>query len=79
MFDGPGFVHRAKRRLYKGYIGALERLDPDVAKHLLASQREMFLAGKAFFEEEAKHAEKAMNRMERRKDEHKTQIEVVER
>lgn len=59
------FLYKAKSRVLGTYGRALNQLDPELATHLLASQREFFLAGKAFFEEEAKHAEKAMAKLKK--------------
>jgi len=66
MFDAVHLANRLKTRVLMRYVRGLERLDPQVARHLLSSQREFFLAGKTFFESEAGHAQKAINKMERK-------------
>lgn len=69
IIDGPQAVQRVKKRVLGLYIGALERLDPQVATHILESNRQFFLAGQAFFAAEAGHAAKAIDRMARRRQE----------
>lgn len=59
-------LNDAKKKFFRGYMKALGCLDPQVATHLLSAQREVFLAGKEFFEAEARHAEKAMAKFEAR-------------
>ena len=66
MEKSPNYVDKAKQKAFDIYMRGLDRLDPKVAHHLLGFQREMFLAGRAFFESEARHAEKAMAKFERK-------------
>lgn len=66
MIDGVDFTKKFKNKVLKKYVRALDRLDPEFARHILASQHEFFLAGKTFFEYEAAHAQKAMEKQERR-------------
>ncbi len=65
MIDSANVLNDAKKRAVKGYIKALGCLDPKVATHILGAQKEFFLAGKAFFEAEAGHVEKAMKKFEK--------------
>lgn len=65
-FNAADFAGKAKKRAARAYLGVLDQLDPEVARHILGFQREMFLAGQAFFEEEVRHADKALEKLERK-------------
>jgi len=64
--DGARLGMKLKRTMLGSYVRMLERVDPQVAHHLLSAQRELFLAGKVFFEEEIKHADQAMAKIDER-------------
>lgn len=66
MFDGVAVAKKFKYKVLGQYVRALHKLDPGVATHILNSQREFFLAGKTFFEAEAGHAQKAIDKIQRR-------------
>lgn len=66
MYDSVQFVRSVKKNVLGGYVRFLDRLDPEFSRRVLSAQREFFLAGRAFFDEEARHAEKAIHRMEAR-------------
>lgn len=66
MFDGSTFARSVKKNVLGQYVKALDKLDPEVARHILESNRQFFLAGKTFFESEVGHAEKAIARMEKK-------------
>lgn len=66
MFDGAEFMNKVKKNTLGLYVKGLDKLDPEVAKHILESNRQFFLAGKTFFESEIAHAEKAIAKMERK-------------
>ncbi|MDX2177910.1 MAG: hypothetical protein SF028_15725 [Candidatus Sumerlaeia bacterium] len=57
--DGVGAARFVKKRVLGGALRQLDKIDPEVAAGLLAAQRSFFAAGKAFFDEEMKHAERA--------------------
>ncbi len=67
MMDAVSVLQGAKKRFFKCYMGVFERMDPEVARHLLNAQKEVFLAGQEFFASEAAHAEKAVERLSKRK------------
>lgn len=54
-----------KKRIIGGYIRGLQCIDPQVATHILTAQREAFAAGKAFFEVEMNHADRAIDKIRR--------------
>lgn len=64
--SGADFVTRIKKEVLGGYVKALEAVDPEFACHVLSAQKEMFLAGKTFFEAEVGHAERAINKIRTR-------------
>lgn len=61
--DAVHLIQGLKRRVLGGYVKTLERIDPKLATHVLSAQREFFMAGKVFFEEEVRHADKALRRI----------------
>lgn len=66
MFDGPSLARKLKKNVLGTYVRALDRMDPQVARHILESNRQFFLAGKTFFEDEIRHAEKAIDKIEKK-------------
>lgn len=68
--DGIAAAQKFKKAVFGGYLKALHRMDPALAQHVLAAQREVFLAGASFLNAEAGHAQKAVDRMARRASEH---------
>lgn len=65
-FDGVNASRWVKKNVLGRYVKALESMDPKLAEHILNAQKEFFLAGKTFWEIEAEHAEKALNRIRRK-------------
>lgn len=64
--SGSGVARRAKRLAIGTVLKGYDCLDPKVASHLLAAQREVLAAGAAFFAEESAHAAKAADKYARR-------------
>lgn len=69
MPDGVDCAKSLKKNVLGAYVRGLESIDPKVAAHLLTAQREFFAAGRAFFEAEMGHADKAIDRIRKRAEE----------
>lgn len=66
MFNGLECTKTLKKKVLYRYVRTLEKMDSQLARHLLTSQREFFLAGKTFFDIEAGHAQKALNKISKK-------------
>jgi hypothetical protein len=64
--DGADVAKWVKRNTLGRVARAYDSMDPQVAEHLLSAQRSFFLAGKAFFEEELRHADRALDKVRAR-------------
>lgn len=67
MFNGAEAARRLKKDVLGGYVRTLHRIDPEVATHILKAQRHFFEAGRAFFEEEIGHADRALEKISQKK------------
>lgn len=63
MLDGARAAQCFKKKVLGGYVRTLHRLDPQLATHLLKAHKSAFEAGRAFFEEEIRHAERALEKV----------------
>ncbi len=56
-------LNQLKKTAARAYVRTLERVDPEFAVHVLTAQRELFLAGSAFWRSEAEHADRAIQKI----------------
>lgn len=63
MQNGAECATRFKKRVLGGYVRLLERMDPEFSTHILKAQRHFFEAGRLFFEEEIRHADRALGKI----------------
>jgi len=68
MRDAVEMVSKFKKNVLGGYVRALNRIDPQVAEHILESQRQAFLAGRSFFDAEAGHAARAIAKIKAKRE-----------
>ena len=66
MWNGQEAARCFKKKVLGGYVRALNEMDPQLAGHILKAQRAMFQAGRDFFEVEMGHANRALDKIERK-------------
>lgn len=64
--SGVEFARGVKRNVLGRAVDGLIRFDPKFAAHVFSAHREFFAAGRAFFDAECQHAERAVEKARQR-------------